>query len=60
VTVPLLAIVQIIIDETPVFINHAVYREPRPTAEEPSAGGIENSMAALMSNPENQKFLKKK
>ncbi len=60
VTVPLPSIIQIIIDETPIFINHAVYKEPVETPKEPAPGGIENSMAALMSNPENQKFLKKK
>ena len=60
VTVPLLSIMQIIIDETPIFINHAVYKETRPEEKEAAAGGIENSMAAFLSNPENQKFLKKK
>ncbi len=61
VTVPLLSIVQVIVDETPIFINHAVYKEVAPkTEQEPSPDGIENSMAALMANPENRKFLKKK
>lgn len=60
VTVPLPSIIQIIIDETPIFINHAVYKEPveeKAMMEEP---GVENSMAAFLSNPENEKFLKKK
>lgn len=60
VTVPLPSIMQIIIDETPVFINHAIYKETANRAEERAGGGIENSMAAFLSNPENQKFLKKK
>ncbi len=59
VTVPLPSIMQIIIDETPIFINHAVYK-PSEQKEEQSGGGVENSMAAFLSNPENQKFLKKK
>ncbi|MEJ2500020.1 MAG: hypothetical protein P8Y65_02615 [Campylobacterales bacterium] len=60
VTVPLPSIMQIIIDETPIFINHAVYKTEREPEEEESDGGIENSMAAFLSNPENEKFLKKK
>ena len=60
VTVPLPSIMQIIIDETPVFINHAVYKGDREREKTAEKGGIENSMAAFLSNPENQKFLKKK
>ena len=60
VTVPLPSIMQIIIDETPVFINHAIYKAARKTEGTASGGGIENSMAAFLSNPENEKFLKKK
>ncbi|UFS63001.1 hypothetical protein LOH54_02485 [Sulfurimonas sp. HSL-3221] len=60
VTVPLPSIMQIIIDETPIFINHAVYKEGEEEMEAVDDGGIENSMAAFLSNPENEKFLKKK
>jgi len=60
VTVPLASIVQIIIDETPVFINHSIFKSNEEEASEPDNGGVENSMAAFLSNPENQKFLKKK
>jgi len=60
VTVPLPSIVQIIIDETPVFINHAIYKALQEEPVAPESGGIENSMAAFLSNPENEKFLKKK
>ncbi len=60
VTVPLPSIIQIIIDETPIFINHAVYKEPVDIQSKPADDGVENSMAAFLSNPENQKFLKKK
>lgn len=60
VTVPLLAIMQIIVDETPLLINHATYREPAMPLPEIESEGIENSMQAFLNNPENQKFLKKK
>ena len=60
VTVPLPSILQIIIDETPVLINHAIFKGAKETETVSEAVGIENSMAAFLSNPENQKFLKKK
>ena len=60
VTVPLPSIMQIIIDETPIFINHAIYKGQKIVEEQQHDGGIENSMAAFLSNPENEKFLKKK
>ena len=60
VTVPLLSIIQIIIDETPIFVNLATVQErvsnKQPAAEE----GIKTSMAAFLSNPENEKFIKGK
>ncbi|MEA3522747.1 MAG: hypothetical protein U9R50_07210 [Campylobacterota bacterium] len=61
VTVPLLSIMQIIIDETPIFINLAQVAEVMETkTNEVKTEGIKNSMSALLSNPENQKFMKKK
>ncbi len=61
VHVPLLSIVQIIIDDTPVFVNLALPREPQqPDTNVEKSEGVQNSMSALLSNPENQKFLKKK
>lgn len=59
VTVPLLSIMQIIVDETPVLINLSTYREKLVVKKEVDAGGIENSMASFLSNPENSKFIKK-
>jgi len=59
VTVPLLSIMQIIVDETPVFINLSTYREKVEVKKEVDEGGVENSMASFLSNPENSKFLKK-
>ena len=58
VSVPLLGIMQIIVDETPLFINLASYKENRQTTKEVANGGVENSMASFLSNPENSKFIK--
>lgn len=60
VSVPLLSIMQIIIDETPVMINLSVYNGDKEIIkEEVDENGVENSMASFLSNPENSKFLKK-
>ena len=62
VSVPLLSILQIIVDETPIFINVAVEKEPQeePLVKEVDEKGVKNSMASFLSNPENAKFIKKK
>ena len=61
VHVPLLSIVQIIIDENPIFINLSQVRNIDETQKgEMKPEGIKNSMSAFLSNPENQKFIKKK
>lgn len=60
VSVPLLSIVQIIIDDTPAFVNLAMPQEQHPAINIDKHEGVQNSMSALLSNPENQKFLKKK
>ena len=60
VSVPLLSIMQIIIDETPIFINLAQAEAiDEEQTKEPKTEGIKNSMSAFLSNPENQKFIKK-
>lgn len=59
VTVPLLSIMQIIIDETPVLINLAHYEENNSDEKEIDEKGVKNSMASFLSNPENSKFIKK-
>ncbi len=59
VTVPLLSVMQIIVDETPVFINLSTYREKKVVTKEVDGGGVKNSMASFLSNPENSKFIKK-
>ncbi|WP_428738091.1 hypothetical protein [Sulfurimonas sp.] len=61
VSVPLLSILQVIIDETPIFINLANPKEIAPTTtkqEEIDEKGVETSMASFLANPENSKFIK--
>lgn len=60
VSVPLLSIVQVIIDDTPAFVNLAIPQEHHSIANIEKNEGVQNSMSALLANPENQKFLKKK
>jgi len=62
VSVPLLSILQVIVDETPVMINLAVEKEEnddKQSDEKVDESGVKNSMESFLSNPENQKFLKK-
>ncbi len=63
VTVPLFGVLQVILEETVLFINLTAgteeFREkqnPKPKSDDE---GIKNSMEALLSNPENKKFAKK-
>ena len=58
VTVPLLSVLQVIIDETPVLINLANYKQDIKKEVKADNNGVENSMASFLSNPENSKFLK--
>ncbi len=61
VHVPLLSIMQIIIDENPIFINLSQVKNINGVEKnEIKPEGVKNSMSAFLSNPENQKFLKKK
>ena len=60
VSVPLVSIMQVIVDETPVLINLATYKEEEITVKkELDTNGIKNSMELFLSNPENSKFMKK-
>jgi len=59
VRVPLLSIMQIIVDETPIFVNLSSPSEVASNHPPKSENGVENSMASFLSNPENQKFVKK-
>jgi hypothetical protein len=61
VSVPLLSILQIIVDETPVLINLAIAtQEEEKVTQEPQIdeNGVKNSMASFLNNPENSKFIK--
>ncbi|MDD3463764.1 MAG: hypothetical protein PHW07_09075 [Sulfurospirillaceae bacterium] len=56
VTIPLSSVLQIIVEETPVFINLSM---PLPKEKiSPKQDGVKRSMDALMSNPHNKKLLK--
>lgn len=61
VSVPLLSIIQVIVDETPVLINLATQKsqEKKVAEEGHDESGVQNSMASFLSNPENAKFVKK-
>ena len=58
VSVPLVCIMQIIIDETPILINLALPMDEEQNKSQPASKGVEDSMASFLSNPENSKFLK--
>jgi hypothetical protein len=56
VSVPLLSVLQVMVDETPILINLSVEAEKKP---KPTSKGVKRSMEALLSNPENKKLFKK-
>lgn len=59
-TVPLLSIMQVVIDDTPVLINLATYKKASLNVvsknDKNDSSGVENSMNSFLSNPENSKF----
>jgi len=57
VTVPLLSILQVIVEDTPIFINLSISTNIKQ--EKKQEKGVKKSMEALLSNPENEKLLKK-
>jgi hypothetical protein len=59
VSVPLLSIAQIIVDDTPILINLALPYEKQMAVNSEKNEGFEASMSVFLSNPENQKLLKK-
>jgi len=60
VSVPLLSVLQVIVDETPVMINLSTYKEKIGVIKEAvDDNGVQNSMSSFLNNPENSKFLKK-
>jgi len=58
VSMPLLAILQLLVEETPILINMA---QPITNfeIEDEKDSGIKNSLENFLNNPENRKFLKK-
>jgi len=58
VSMPLLAILQLIVEETPILINMA---QPITnfSIEDEQNSGVKNSLENFLNNPENKKFLKK-
>jgi len=57
VSVPLLCILQILVEETPIFINLSIPSFKEEEIEKQA--GVKKSMEALLSNPENKKLFKK-
>ncbi len=55
VTVPLSAIVQILVEDTPILINLSV-----PPEHTPKKADVDKSTNIFLSNPENEKLLKKR
>ena len=53
ITVPLLAIKQLMLNDTPIILNLSEYTKPKPAT-------AKSSMESLLSNPENKKLLKKR
>ncbi|WP_457595892.1 hypothetical protein [Hydrogenimonas sp.] len=58
VNMPILAVLQLLVEETPLLLNMA---RPRPRHPEKGVSdeGVKNSLQTFLSNPENRKFLKK-
>lgn len=56
VSIPILSILQVIIEETPILINLSVESKD---VKKDDKKGIKRSMEALLSNPENKKLFKK-
>ena len=63
VTVPTDAILQIVIDESVIFLNLAATVTPkrgeRTAAQGGEGGSLEHSIRSFLNNPENEKFFKK-
>ncbi|WP_333805133.1 hypothetical protein [Sulfurospirillum sp.] len=57
VSLPLDAILQVVIEEIPIFINLST--PPKVTVQVPKGTGLKRSMEAFMSNPNNHKLIKK-
>jgi len=60
VSVPLLAMKQIFVEDHPIVINLAEYTQTKGTEENGKKNSEKNSMESLLNNPENRKLLKKR
>lgn len=60
VHIPLLAIKQVFVEEYPILINIASVNEDDIDEQEEEQNEVNNSMEALLNNPENAKLLKKR
>ena len=59
VSMPTLATLQLLVEDTPILLNMARPFLRTATAKTPSREGLKNSLQSFLSNPENRKFLKK-
>ena len=59
VGIPVEKIAQIVVEETPIFINISAGQKRKVTPQKDSVESENRSMERLLSNPENKKFLKK-
>ncbi|WP_456323328.1 hypothetical protein [Hydrogenimonas sp.] len=57
VTMPILAVLQLLVEETPLLINMAQPIPKKVTAQKDDSG-IQSSLESFLSNPENRKFFK--
>ncbi|MDQ7086122.1 MAG: hypothetical protein Q9M36_14945 [Sulfurovum sp.] len=60
VLVPLLAIKQVYVEDTPIILNFTQYVPSLKKQEIPSKKRAQTSMESLLNNPKNKKLLKKK
>jgi len=60
VSVPLYAILQIIVENTPIFINLSTPPEEEEKEKQDKDSGIKKSMDIFLSNPNNKKLLKRR
>ncbi len=56
VSMPILAVMQIIVEDTPLLVNMAIPHKEEFDQNEKSS--VKSSLEALLSNPENRRFLK--
>ena len=56
VSMPILSVFQLLVEETPLLVNMA---RPPAKREEERESGVKSSLETFLSNPENRKFFKK-